>query len=82
MGVPDCLTSLLRNLYAGQEATVRTRHEKTDWFQTGKEYVKALYCHLAYLNSMQSLSCKMLGWMKHKLKSRLPEKYQQPQKCK
>ena len=36
MGIPDHLTFLLRNLYAGQEATVRTGHEKTDWFQTGK----------------------------------------------
>ena len=36
MGIPDHLTCLLRNLYAGQETTVRTGHEKTDWFQTGK----------------------------------------------
>ena len=45
--------------------------------QTGskswKEYVKAVYCHPAYLAYMQSTSCRMLGWMKHKLKSRLPE---------
>ena len=38
----------------------------------GKEYIKALYCHPAYLIYMQSTSCEMLGWMKHKLKSRLP----------
>ena len=37
MGIPDHLTCLLRNLYAGQEATVRTEHETTDWFQIGKE---------------------------------------------
>ena len=37
----------------------------------GKEYVKAVYCHLAYLMYMQSTSCDMLGWMKHKLESRL-----------
>ena len=37
MGIPDHLTCLLRNLYAGQEATVRTGHETTDWFQIGKE---------------------------------------------
>ena len=37
----------------------------------GKEYVKAVYCHLAYLTSMQSTSCEMLGWIKHKLESRL-----------
>ena len=36
MGIPDHFTCLLRNLYAGQEATVRTRHETTDWFQIGK----------------------------------------------
>ena len=36
MGIPDQLTCLLRNLYAGQEATVRAGHEKTDWFQKGK----------------------------------------------
>ena len=39
----------------------------------GKEYVKAVYCHPAYLTYMQSISCEMLGWMKHKLESRLPE---------
>ena len=37
----------------------------------GKEYIKAVYCHLAYLTYMQSTSCKMPGWMKHKLESRL-----------
>ena len=36
MGIPDCLTNLLRNLYAGQEAPVRTGHEPTDWFYIGK----------------------------------------------
>ena len=36
----------------------------------GKEYIKAVYCHPAYLTYMQSTSCEMLGWMKHKLKSR------------
>ena len=38
----------------------------------GKEYIKAVYCHPAYLTSMQSTSCEMLGWMNHKLESRLP----------
>ena len=41
-------------------------------FKLGKEYVKAIYCHLAYLTYMQSTSCEMLGWKKHKLESRLP----------
>ena len=48
--------------------------------QTGSkyemEYIKPAYCHPAYLTYMQSKSCEMLGWMKHKLESRLPEKYQ------
>ena len=39
----------------------------------GKEYIKAVYCHLAYLTYMQSTSCEMLGWMKHKLESRMPQ---------
>ena len=39
----------------------------------GKEYVKAVFCHLADLTYMQSTSCEMPGWMKHKLESRLPE---------
>ena len=38
----------------------------------GKEYIKAVYCHLAYLTYMQSTSCEMLDWVKHKLDSRLP----------
>ena len=42
----------------------------------GKEYVKAVYCHPAYLTYMQSASCEMLDWMKHKLESKCWEKYQ------
>ena len=56
MGIPDHLTCLLRNLYAGQEATVRTGHGTTDWFKIGKGDVKAVYCHPAYLTYMQSTS--------------------------
>ena len=40
--------------------------------KSGKEYVKVVYCHPAYLTDMQSRSCEMLGLMKHKLESRLP----------
>ena len=58
--------------YAGQEATVRTGHGTTDWFQIEKKYVKAVYCHPAYLTYMHSTSCKTLGRMKQKLESRLP----------
>ena len=46
--------------------------EKQTGSKSGKEYIKAVYCHRVYLTYMQSTSCKMLGWMKHKLKSRLP----------
>ena len=46
--------------------------EQQTGFKSGKEYVKAVYCHPVYLTSMQSTSCEMPGWMKHKLKSRLP----------
>ena len=60
MGIPDHLTCLLRNLYVGQEATVRTRHGTTDWFQIGKGVLKAVYCHPAYLTSMQSTSRETL----------------------
>ena len=138
MEIADCLTCLLRNLYAGQEATIRTgrahcclypelqptwentlplhtsgphgpnTHNLLHWAsptqglrallhpvmplangdqgttptwcmkqqtgsKSGKEYVKAVYCHLAYLTYMQSISCKMPGWMKYKWESRLPE---------
>ena len=53
IGMPDHFTCLLQNLYAGQEATVRTRHGTTDGFQVFiKVYVKAIYCHLAYLTYM------------------------------
>ena len=68
---PDHLTSLLRNLYAGQEATVRSRHGQQTGSKLGKEYVKAVYCHPAYLTYVQSTSWERPGWMKHKLESRL-----------
>ena len=71
METPDHVTCFLRNLYAGQEAIVRTGHGTTNWFQIGKEYIKAVYCHHAYLTYMQSTLCDMPGWMKHKLESRL-----------
>ena len=48
-----------------------TGHEQLTGSKSGKEYIKAVYCHLAYLTYMQSTSCEMLGWMKHKLESRL-----------
>ena len=59
--IPDHPTCLLRNLYSGQEATVRPRHGTTDCSKLGKEYVKAIYCHPTFLTYMQSRSCKMPG---------------------
>ena len=61
----------MRNLYAGQEATVRTGLEQETDSKSGKEYIKAIYCHPAYLTYMQNTSHKMLDWIKHKLESRL-----------
>ena len=73
-GMPDHPTCLLRNLYAGQETTVRTGHGTTDWFQLGKEYIKAVYLFIQRL--LIQLICRvhhgMPGWMKYKLESRLP----------
>ena len=56
MGIPDHLTCLLRNLYAGQEATVRTGHGKTDWFQIRKGVCQGCILSLCLFNFMQSIS--------------------------
>ena len=56
MGIPNYLTCLLRNLYAGQKATVRTGHGTQTGSKLGKECIKAVYCHLAHLTYMQSTS--------------------------
>ena len=72
MGIPGHLTFLLRNLYAGQEAGQDTDMEQQTGSKLGKEYIKAIYCHPAYLTYMQRTSFKMPGWMKHKLESRFP----------
>ena len=69
VGIPDHLICLLRKLYAGQEATVRTRQQSGS--KLGKEYVKPVYCHTNYLTYMQSTLCEVSDWMKHKLESRL-----------
>ena len=67
-GIPDHLTCLLRNLYAGQEATVRTGHGTTDWFQIGKEVCQGCILSPCLFNFYG----ETLGWRKHKLESRLP----------
>ena len=78
MGIPDHLTCLLRNLYADQKKKRKKERkqlepdlEQLTGSKLGKEYDKAEYCHPAYLTCMQNISCKMLGWMNHKLESRL-----------
>ena len=71
-GISDHLPCLLGNLYAGQEAAVRTGHGTKTGSKSGKEYIKAVYCHPACLTYMQSTLWEMLGWIKkHKLESRL-----------
>ena len=56
MGIPNHLTCFLRNLYAGQKATVRTGHGTTDWFQIGKGVCQGCILSPAYLTYMQSTS--------------------------
>ena len=72
MRIPDHLIFIQRNLYAGQEATVRTGHGTTDWFQIGKEVHKGCILSPCLFNLYAEYIMKMLGWMKHKLESRLP----------
>ena len=56
IGIPDHLTCLMRNLYAGQEATVRTDMKQQTGSKSGKEYIKAVYCHPAHAFYMQRTS--------------------------
>ena len=70
MGISDHLTSLLRNLYAGQEATVRTRDGTVDWFQIGKGVHQGCILSPHLLNLYAEYIMQKPGWMKHKLESR------------
>ena len=63
MGIPDHPTSLLRNLYAGQEATVRTEHRTTDWFQTGKGVCQGCVLSL-YLFNLYAEYIMRNAWLK------------------
>ena len=72
MGIPEPLTCLLRNLYAGQKQQLEPDMEQWTGSKSGKEYLKVVYFHPAYLTYMQVSSCEMQGWMKYKLKSRFP----------
>ena len=73
MGIPDHLTCLLGNLYQVKKPQLELDMEQRMVSKLGKECVKAVYCHPAYLTYMQDRSCKMSGWTNHKLKSRLQE---------
>ena len=70
-GVSDHLTCLLRNLYAGQEAAVRTGHGPTDWFQIGKGVRQGCILSPCLFNLYAEYIMRMLGWKKHKQESRL-----------
>ena len=77
MGIPDYLNCLLRNLYAGQEATVRTVHGTTDWFQVGKGVPQGYILSPCLFNFYAEYIMRNTGleetqdWKKHKLESRL-----------
>ena len=72
MGIPDHLICLLRNLYAGQEATVRTGHGTTDWFQIGKGVCQGCILSPCLFNLYAEYITRNAGWKKHKLESRFP----------
>ena len=71
-GIPDHLTCLLRICMQVRKQQLEPDMEQRTGSKLGKEYVKTVYCHLSYLTYMQSTSCEMPDWMKHKLESRLP----------
>ena len=72
MGIPEHLTCLLRNLYAGQEATIRTRHGTKDWFKIGKGVHQGCILSPCLFNFYAEYIMRNASWMKHKLESRLP----------
>ena len=71
IGIPDHVTCLLRNLYAGEETKVRTARETTDWFQIGKGVRQGCILSPCLFNFYVEYISEMPGWMKHKLESRL-----------
>ena len=71
MGIPDHLTCLWEICMQGKKQQLEQDMKQQTGSKMGKEYIKAVYCHPAYLTYMQSTSCKMPSWMKHKLQSRL-----------
>ena len=72
MGIPDHLTCVLRNLYPGQEATVNSGHETTDWFQIGKGACQGCMLSPCLFILYAEYIMRYAAWRKHKLESRLP----------
>ena len=72
MGIPDHLTAFSKICMQIKKQTLELDIEQQTGSRSGKEYVKAIHCNPAYLTYMQSTSWETLGWMKHKLESRLP----------
>ena len=71
MGIPEYLSSSWEICIQLKKQQLEQHIEQWTDSKLRKEYVKAVYCHPAYLTYMQSTSCKMLGWMKHELESRI-----------
>ena len=72
MGIPDTLPASWEICMQVKKQQLELDMEQQTSSKSGKEYIKAVYCHPAYLTYMQSISWETLGWMKHKLESRLP----------
>ena len=72
MGISDHMTYIMKTCLHVKKQQLESDMEQRTGSKLGKEYVKAVYCHPAYLTYMQGTSCKMLGWMRHKLELRLP----------
>ena len=71
MGIPDHLTCFKEICMQVKKPHLELDMEQQTGSKLGKEYVKAVYCHPAYVTYMQSTSCDMLDWMKHKVELRL-----------
>ena len=71
-GIPDHLTCLREICMQVKKTQLEPDMGQQTASKLGKDYIKVVYHHPAYLTSMQNISCKMLGWMKHQLESRLP----------
>ena len=72
MGIPDYLACLLKTCMQVKKEQLEIDMKQRTASKLGKEYIKAVYCHPPYLTYMQNTSCKIPGWMNHKLESRLP----------